>query len=86
MVEKIIRQTSKKTWYKWSVYINVILFFTVAVALYFAIQHSISFGATGREPTYLLYLVADIAVIAVALSFIFFQFFRNIFIIMKRSL
>jgi len=84
MVENIIRQTSKKTWYKLSVYINIILFFIVAVAMYFLIDDCIKFGAEGGE--YWKLITRDIAFIAVALSLIFFQFFRNIYIIMRRSL
>jgi hypothetical protein len=85
MVENIVRQTSKKTWYKYSVYINVILFFIVAIATYFLIRHSITYGRTGYGDDLLLVL-GDVAFMAVALTLIFFQFFRNIFIIMKRSL
>ncbi len=44
MVENIVRQTTKKTWYKWSLYINIILFFIVAIMLYFTIIDAYSAG------------------------------------------
>ena len=84
MAESIIRQTSKKTWYKLSVYINIILFFIVAVAMYFLIMDSIAYGE--NEGKQWMYITRDIAFIAVALSLIFFQFFRNVYTIMRRSL
>ena len=84
MVEGIIRQTSKKTWYKLSVYINIILFFIVAVALYFLIKDCILYGE--EKGDIWMYITRDVAFVAVALSLIFFQFFRNIYIIIRRSL
>jgi len=84
MVENIIRQTSKKTWYKFSVYINIILFFIIAIALYFLIRDSIIYGEEQGDTW--MYIVRDIVFIAVALSFIFVQFFMNIYTIIRRSL
>jgi len=84
MAESIFRQTSKKTWYKLQVYINIILFLVIAVALYFLIRDSIHYGKEGGETW--MYITRDIAFIAVALSLIFFQFFKNIYTIMRRSL
>ena len=84
MVEDMIRKTSKKTWYKWSVYINIILFFIVALFIYFLVRDCLNFNADNPEGW--LYITRDIAFIAVAFALIFFQFFRNLFIIMRRSL
>jgi len=84
MVESIIRQTSKQTWYKLSVYINIILFFIVAVALYFLIKDCIVYGEEKGDAW--MYITRDIAFVAVALSLIFFQFFSNLYKIMRRSL
>jgi hypothetical protein len=84
MVEKFVRQTSKKTWYRWSVYINVVLFFIVALMIYFLIIHSIEYGKSGGEMW--RWVTFDIGILAVAISLIFFQFFRNLFTIIKRSL
>jgi len=44
MVENVLRQTSKKTWYRWSLYINLILFFIVAIFIYLLIKDSIDVG------------------------------------------
>jgi hypothetical protein len=84
MVEDMIRQMSKKTWYKWSLYINIILFFIIALFMYFLVKDSIAVGEEGGSTW--LYVARDIAFIAVALALIFFQFFRNLFVIMRRSL
>jgi len=82
MVENIIRQTSKKAWYRLSVYINLILFFIVALGI--TLMYSDFITKTGDEQW--ISVTRDIAVIAVALALIFYQFFRNLYIIMKRSL
>jgi len=84
MVETIVRQTSKKTWYRWSVYINVVLFFVIALMLYFLMKHSIDYGKSGGEIW--RWITLDIGIIAIAFSLIFYQFFRNLFTIIKRSL
>jgi len=84
MVENIVRQTSKKTWYRWSVYINVVLFFIVALMMYLLVKHSIDYGLKGGELW--RWITLDIGIIAIAVSLIFFQFFRNLFTIIKRSL
>jgi heme/copper-type cytochrome/quinol oxidase subunit 2 len=92
MVDNIIRQTSKKTWYKWSVYINIILFFVVAIMLYFVIWHAYDAGLEkgsdplGNNTDEMFVLVRDIAILVVAVALLFFQFFKNLFTIMKRSL
>ena len=84
MVEDLIRNTSKRTWYKWSIYINAILFFVVIIVVYFLIQDSITAGRLGGSKY--LNIVRDVAALAVVLAFIFYQFFRNLFVIMRRSL
>jgi hypothetical protein len=92
MVDNIVRQTSKKTWYKWSVYINIILFFIVAMMLYFVIVDAYNAGFIGgndplRTNTDEMFALArDIAILGVVIALIFFQFFKNLFTIMKRSL
>jgi len=82
MVENIIRQTSKKTWYRLSIYINLILFFIVALGI--TLMYSDFITKTGNDLW--VSVTRDIAIIAVALALIFYQFFRNLYIIMKRSL
>ena len=84
MVDDVIRKTSKQTWYKWSLYINIILFFIVALFVTLLTVDSINYGR--NEGEYWLNITRDIAFISVALSLIFVQFIRNLFIIMRRSL
>jgi hypothetical protein len=84
MVDDMIRQMSKKTWYKWSVYINIILFLIVIIFLYLLVRDSLDYARDGGETW--LYITRDIAFIVVALALIFIQLFRNLFTIMRRSL
>ena len=92
MVDNIVRQTSKKTWYKWSVYINIILFFIVAIMLYLVINDAYQAGVVGGNDPLgtntdeMFALARDIAILGVVVALIFFQFFKNLFTIMKRSL
>ena len=85
MVDEFIRQMSKKTWYKWSIYLNIILFFIIGLFIYLLIKDSISVGKRIGGDVWLL-VARDIAFIAVALALLFFQFFKNLFVIMRRSL
>jgi hypothetical protein len=84
MADDFIRQVGRKTWYKWSIYINVILFFIIGLFLYFLVKDSLLYAR--QEGDTWLFITRDIAVIAIALALVFFQLFRNIFIIMRRSL
>ena len=84
MADELFRQVGRKTWYKWSIYINVILFFIVGLFLYFLVKDTLDYGTVGGDTW--LYITRDIAAIAIALSLVFFQLIRNIFIIMRRSL
>jgi len=84
MVDNMIRQVSKKTWYRWSLYINIILFFIIALFLYLLIRDSILYGKQGGEVW--MFITRDVAFIAISVALIFFQFFRNLFMIIKRSL
>lgn len=84
MADDMIRQMSKKTWYKWSVYINIILFLIVIIFLYLLVRDSLDYTRDGGETW--LYITRDIAFIVVALALIFIQLFRNLFTIMRRSL
>jgi len=81
MAENIIRQTGKKTWLRLSVYINLILFFIVALGV--TLMY-IDFATLYGDAKWVS-VTRDIAIIAVALALIFYQFFRNLFIIIKRS-
>jgi len=85
MVENFVRQTSKKTWYKWSIYLNVVLFFIVGLFIYFLVKDCMALGCHSSGDEW-LYVTRDIAFISIAMALIFYQFFKNIFTIMKRSL
>jgi hypothetical protein len=84
MVDQMIRQMSKKTWYRWSIYINIILFFIIGLFIYLLIKDSMAVGKNGGDIW--LLVARDVSFIAIALALIFFQFFRNLFVIMRRSL
>jgi len=91
MVENVIRQTSKKTWYKWSFYFNIILFLLAAVFVYLVVKDAYAAGiAYGLEDTdstgELFALARDVAILGVIMALIFFQFVRNLMVIMRRSL
>ena len=84
MADELFRQVSKKTWYKWSIYINVILFFIIGLFLYLLVVDTLNYVRVEGDTW--LYITRDIAAIAIALALVFFQLIRNIFIIMRRSL
>jgi hypothetical protein len=89
MIDNMFQKTGKQTWYRWSFYLNIVLFFIVAIFIYLLVKDAIHVGwieAQGKASDEWLYVARDIAFLAVALSLIFFQFFRNILIIMRRSL
>ena len=82
MANNLFTKTSKKTWYRLSIYINIVLFFVVALGVYLMYHDFIVLS--GEEQ--LISVTRDIAIIIVPLALIFYQFFRNLYIIMKRSL
>ena len=83
MFEKIDRQR----WYRWSITINIILFFIVALFLYLLVKDSIDAGIYwGSDSGRMLFVARDIAFLAIALALIFFQFFRNLMTIIRRTL
>jgi hypothetical protein len=84
MADDMLSQISKKTWYKWSLYINIILFFIIALFLYLLVRDFMTYKLEGGELW--LNVTRDIAFISVSLALIFVQFIRNLFIIMRRSL
>jgi len=83
MVENIIKQTSKKTFYKWSFYLNIILFFIVVLFIALVARDYLTY-VNAKDS--MIKLTQNLIVILVALTLIFYQFFRNLFTIMKRSL
>jgi hypothetical protein len=84
MVDEMMRNVSKKTWYRWSLYINIVLFFIVALFLYLLIVDCIEYGEVHGDVW--LLVTRDVAFVSVSLSLIFAQFIRYLFIIMRRSL
>ena len=77
------RKISKKTWYRWSFYINIVLFFVIALFIYLLVIDCLNYNIG----TYSwLSIARDIGFLSVALALIFFQFFRNLLIIIRRSL
>ena len=90
MVDNLIRQSSKKTWYKWSLYINLVLFFIAAIMISLVVRDAWLAGiarCTGENFSSLLFaLTRDVAILAVVLSLIFFQQIKNLWTIMKRTL
>jgi len=92
MVENIVPM-EKKTWYKWSFYVNVILFLIIASFIVLLILDCYNAGymsANSASSTDLsnawLYVLRDLGFLAVALALVFFQFFRNLSLIRRRSL
>jgi len=94
MIESIAHPLSKKTWYRWSFYINVILFFIISLFTCLVILDSYNAGTVAANPNATsdqvsqawAYVVRDIAFLAVSLALVFFQFFRDLLIIIRRSL
>jgi hypothetical protein len=87
MAENAFYKMSKKTWYRWSFYINIVLFFIIALFVVLLVIDSIQAGISwNTDPNRVLYIARDIGFLAVALALVFFQFFRNLLIIMRRSL
>ena len=90
MVDNLIRQSSKKTWYKWSLYINIILFFIAAIMLSLVIRDAwlagVASGSGNKYSDLMFDLIRDVAILGVVLALIFFQQIKNLWTIMKRTL
>ena len=92
MIERNFNQISKKTWYKWSFYVNIVLLFIAAISILLLIVDSFNAGITYNRGALSplsqnwLLVARDIAFLAISLSLIFFQFFGNLVKIMRRSL
>ncbi len=91
MVGNMLQQFSKQKWYKWAFYVNIILFFVVVVSIYFLVIDSINAGMNLKgDPNKILNIALniarDIGFLVAALALIFFQFFRNMMTIIRRSL
>ena len=90
MAEGQLHQIDKKTWNKWSFYLNIIIFAIVALASSLLILHSYTAGTfrlVGGDTfaQVMLYIAADAVVLAICLTYIFVQLFRYQRIIIRRS-
>jgi len=91
MSENPVLPVDKKTWNKWSFYINVILFIVVAVFIYLLIKDSMDVGQqmTGSNTNALssawFVVVRDIAFLAAALVLLFVQMFNYYRQLSRRS-
>jgi len=85
MADEMLRQIPKKSWYKWSIYVNAAIFIIIALFTYLLIFDCIEMGRYSSGDLW-MYVVRDIAFIAIAYTLIFFQFFRNLSMIIRRSL
>ena len=93
MDDKTFRQISKKTWFRWSFYVNIVLFFIVAISLFLLIidtynagKIAVSGGAGDALSQAWLIIARDVAFLSISLALVFFQFFRNLITIIRRSL
>jgi hypothetical protein len=91
MSDNPILPFDKKTWHKWSFYINVVIFIIVAVFIYLLIIDSYSAGSISvQNNTSLLsnawiMVVRDIAFLVTGLVIIFFQLFSYYKQLSRRS-
>ncbi len=94
MMENIAQSLSKKTWYRWSFYVNIVLFFIIALFTCLVILDAYNAGQVAAQTTSSTdalsqawaYVVRDIAFLSVSLALVFFQFFRDLLMIIRRSL
>jgi hypothetical protein len=91
MSENPVLSVDKKTWNKWSFYINVILFIVVAVFIYLLIVDSFNAGKMFSENDVTLLtnawfvIVRDVAFLAAALVILFVQMFNYYRQLSRRS-
>ncbi|MEM0493471.1 MAG: hypothetical protein QXS02_05930 [Candidatus Thermoplasmatota archaeon] len=92
MADRVFSQIDKQLMNKLSLYVNVVLFIIIGVAIIALIIDSYNTGkltasgATGDQMFQQgIYIARDIAFLSVSLTLIFYQFFRNLRIIMQRS-
>jgi hypothetical protein len=91
MSDNQILPFDKKTWHKWSFYINVVIFIIVAVFIYLLIIDSYNAGSISvQNNTSLLsnawiMVVRDIAFLVTGLVIIFFQLFSYYKQLSRRS-
>ncbi len=91
MSENPVLPVDKKTWNKWSFYINVILFIVIAVFIYLVIMDSFNAGRMFSESDVTLLtnawfvVVRDVAFLAAAMVILFVQMFNYYRQLSRRS-
>jgi NhaP-type Na+/H+ or K+/H+ antiporter len=93
MVDTRIHQIDKKTWHKWSFYINLIIFIIIALAIYLLIIDSYNAGQIAQSQAYgtdqlsqaWLAIGRDIAFLAICLTYVFSILYRYQRLIIRRS-
>ena len=91
MSENPVLPVDKKTWNKWSFYINVILFIVIAVFIYLVIIDAFNAGKVSMENDVSLLsnawfvIVRDVAFLAAALVILFVQMFNYYRQLSRRS-
>jgi hypothetical protein len=91
MSENQILPVDKRTWNKWSFYINVVIFIIIAVIIYLLILDAFNAGRvfTQNDATLLtnawIAVVRDVAFLAVGLVILFVQMFNYYRQLSRRS-
>ena len=91
MSENTVLPVDKKTWNKWSFYINVVLFIVIAVFIYLVILDAYNAGSvsTANDTSLLsnawFVIVRDVAFLAAALVILFVQMFNYYRQLSRRS-
>lgn len=84
-------QIDKKTWNKWSFYINVIIFILIAIFIYLLIRDSYQAGLVSVQndanvlTNAWFMIVRDVAFLAAGFVILFFQLFNYYRQLMRRS-
>ena len=93
MVETNIHQIDRKTWAKWSFYVNIAVFIVIAIFIYLLILDSYQAGKLAYQSgggdqmsQAWLFIARDVAFLAIGLTWIFFQLFKSQLLIIRRSL
>jgi len=89
MSENPVLPVDKKTWNKWSFYINVVIFIIIAVFIYLLFQDAYSAGTVYDIPSELrdglITVMRDVAFLAVGLVILFVQMFNYYRQLSRRS-
>jgi len=89
MSESPILPIDKKTWNKWSFYINVVIFIIIAVFIYLLFLDALNagkvYGDNYELTNALIAVMRDVAFLAVGLVFLFVQMFNYYRQLSRRS-